>query len=865
MKLTVKPFVLKSLAFAAALLLALPALRHAAGQTALVQPRIAGAIDGSARAPLAGSRPPRAAWSVDRGEVAGSMVVRGISLNLGRTAAQESALQALLAAQQQVGSAEYHQWLTPEQFAAQFGVADADIAAIEGWLEGEGFTVDGVSRGKNRITFSGTAAQVAAAFGAPLHNYRGADGTVHYAPSADLTVPAALSGLVAGVGNLSSFHPHAAVKVNPPVARPSFTSSLSGSHYVQPGDVAVIYDVKAAYSAGYTGVGQTIAVVGQSAVSSTDITNFESAAGLPSKVPTMMLVPGSGVSATNPDEAGDDVESDIDLEYTGGMAPGATIDFVYTGSNTNYGVFDALNYAVQQKLAPIITISYGECEPALGQTEYNTLNAILAQAASQGQTVIAAAGDDGSTGCYGEYSSSTSPGNYVLAVDYPASSQYVTALGGSEFLAADVAVGNTIYWAGTTSSSGDVVTSALSYIPEQVWNDDSATEGISSGGGGVSTFTPVPSWQQGVSVGGVALPSSTYRMVPDISLASSPSNAGYLYCSSDASYIDLSGSCSSGFRNPSGYLTTAGGTSFAAPIFAGMLALINQKLNNTTGQGVINATLYTLASNTTTYGKAFHDITSGGNECLAGANYCTTAGASGYLAATGYDEASGLGSLDLYNLLTAWPATTASTQSFTLSTTSATLTATPGTNVTTNVTVTPAGGFTGAVQFTVSAPSGLTSACYSLANATVTGTTAVTSTLTIATNQTSCATGFTTLASGAGTLKAAADRVPAGPGRSRTPASVPAAAAVAGLVLLGCLRRRSRGVVLLGLLAVLSVAGLVLSGCSNNSQGGSGSTTTTTTTTAGTTSAGSYTVTVTGVSTANTGIVASTSFTLVVN
>jgi len=343
----------------------------------------------------------------------------------------------------------------------------------------------------------------------------------------------------------------------------------------------------------------------------------------------------------------------LDLEYSGGIARGATILLVYVGNNSNYSVWDSINYAVDNQVGPIISTSYGDCETDLGSTNYSTLNAVLEQAAAQGQSVVAAAGDNGSTDCYG-YSDLTTTQQEALAVDFPASSQYVTGMGGTEFPSLDVSCSNTTYW--KSASGSDVISSALSYIPEQVWNDDSSSNGLSSGGGGVSAFTARPNWQSGVT----GISSGSYRLVPDVSLDASPNNAGYLICSSDSSATGISGSCSNGFRDSNDqYLTVAGGTSFDAPMFAGMIAIINQKVN-ATGQGVINETLYKLASDSNTYASAFHDITSRNNQCTAGSSYCSTSGESDYRATTGYDEASGLGSVDLYNLLLAWPTTTSS-------------------------------------------------------------------------------------------------------------------------------------------------------------------------------------------------------------
>ena len=382
---------------------------------------------------------------------------------------------------------------------------------------------------------------------------------------------------------------------------------------------------------------------------------------------------GTGSAAYS---SGDEAESDLDLEYSGGIAKGATIYLVYVGDDSNSSVWDSLEFAVDTRIAPIISMSYGACEPDLSSSEYATLEAIMEEGASQGQSIIAAAGDDGSTACYADVTSSTTTittEEKELAVDYPASSAYATAMGGTEFPSADVSSSNTTYW--ESASGSDVISSALSYIPEQVWNDDSATAGVddgaeyalSAGGGGTSTLTAMPSWQSGVT----GITSGSYRMVPDISLDSSPNNAGYLYCSSDTTATDISGSCSDGFRDENDeYLTVAGGTSFAAPIFAGMLAIVNQKTNSD-GQGLVNPTLYKLAADASTYASAFHDITSGNNECTAGSSYCFSAGESEYSATTGYDEASGLGSVDLYNLMTAWPASSSSSLEATTTTLSA--------------------------------------------------------------------------------------------------------------------------------------------------------------------------------------------------
>jgi subtilase family serine protease len=642
--------------------------------------RIKSEIDNSIRETIS-IVSPAAQSTNDIGNVPGSMALSGISIVFRRSSEQEARLQALIAAQQNPASPMYHKWLTPDEFAANFGMADSDIARVSDWLKQQGFTIGGIARSKTRIAFTGTVAQVNSNFGTELHYYS-IGGRKRYAPSRDISLPAALAPVVETVANLSSFRPKPHVRF-----RKNFTSSQSGSHFLTPKDIDTIYDITKAYDAGYMGIGQSIAIVGQSEVYVSDIENFQTAAGLTVKDPTLVLVPGSGSATVS---SGDEAESDLDLEYSGGIATGANIYFVYVGNNSNYSVWDSINYAVDTRISPIISISYGDCETELGSSNYATLNAILEQAASQGQTVVAAAGDNGSTDCFG-YTDLTTSQQEALAVDFPASSQYVTGTGGTEFPASEVSTSNTTYW--ESANGNDVISSALSYIPEQVWNDDSSLSSqssvtqLSAGGGGVSTLTPRPSWQSGVT----GIPSGSYRLVPDISLDASPDNAGYLFCSSDSSATGITGSCSNGFRDSNDtYLTVAGGTSFDAPIFSGMVAIINQKLNST-GQGVINSTLYTLAADSTTYASAFHDITSGGNECAAGSSYCSTSGESEYVAGTGYDRASGLGSIDFYNLLSAWPSTSSSSLDASKTTLSA-ATVSPGSGASDTVTITVSSG-----------------------------------------------------------------------------------------------------------------------------------------------------------------------------
>ncbi|NYF89359.1 S53 family peptidase [Tunturiibacter empetritectus] len=624
-----------------------------ASQTSFAQtpePRIKGAITGSSRAVLANSRTPRVRDAEDRGAVASNTPIPGITLVFKRSPTQEANLQELLAAQQNTASPLYHQWLTPETFATRFGVAAEDIAATQSWLTSRGFHIDSVSRSRDRITFSGTAAQVQAAFSTELHHYRTTEGEQHFAPAADLTLPAELVPVTAAVLHLSDFRPKPNVKIRP---HPDYTAAPTQIHYLGPQDITVMYDLNPLYQIS-SGTGQGLAVVGQSYVNLSEGVSYFRGNLAPGTVNiSTVLVPNSGVEATSP---GDEGESEIDLEYSSGIATNANIFLVYVGSNQNFDVFDALSFAITENIAPVVSISYGICEQLLSASELSQNNALFEEAASQGQTLVASSGDSGSTACASFPSSeATTAQQQALAVSFPASSPYVTAVGGTQMAPGTFTSGANSYWDGATSS--DVISSLLSYVPEVAWNEDSASNGIAAGGGGASTVFPRPTWQSAFP----GIPAGSFRLLPDIALQSSIDNPGFLFCTTDPSLADLQGltnSCANGLLGSNNKYTVAGGTSFAAPIFAGYIALLNGA-KNATGQGNVNTMLYTLASTPTTYATAFHDITSGTNACLPVAAVCSTPGQSNYAAATGYDQATGLGSIDFNALTKVWPASSA--------------------------------------------------------------------------------------------------------------------------------------------------------------------------------------------------------------
>jgi Pro-kumamolisin, activation domain/Bacterial Ig-like domain (group 3) len=669
----------------------------------VLKDRITQPIENASMTPIAGSLHPMAKTESDQGLADNTKVLGGVTINFQRTAQQEASLQALLQAQQDPGSPSYHKWLTPAQFGQQFGMTAADIAQVTAWLQQQGFTVTSTAASSNAIFFSGSVAAAERAFQTEIHNYS-VNGETHFANSTQISIPSALAGIVGSVRGLNDFRPKPRLQRSK--LSPHFTSGISGSHFLSPGDIAVIYDLNpltggVAASGPYTGKGVTLAVVGQTDIVPADITDFRAAAGLPTNDPTVFTVPGTTPpSAAAGAASGDLLETDTDLEWSGGVAPAASVVLV-----TSDNVFSSLQYAIQFPIngitIPIISQSYGECESGLSTSDWMTIDGFLAQSNAQGQTIFLAAGDTGAADC----DNSTNPNSPIisatqgLAVDYPGSSVYVTDVGGTEFMgdgtAAAPQTGAGTYW--SANGSNDVVTSAKSYIPEMVWNDTTFSinngGGFSAGGGGASALFKKPSWQTGVP----GIPADGFRDVPDIALDASVYHDSYLVCSqtlTDGSPNTYVSSCQSnsfrlsdpGQQDDQTFAVTAGGTSFAAPEFAGLLSIIEQKVASGGGLGNINPSLYKLASNATTYASAFHDITTGNNQvpCTTGSPNCPSGSnpVIGFVAATGYDQTTGIGTVDANNLATAVAALVTATG------TKTTLTASPGTSLAINEAVT---------------------------------------------------------------------------------------------------------------------------------------------------------------------------------
>jgi uncharacterized protein (TIGR03437 family) len=583
--------------------LVLPGL---AGIAAAASPdRIARPVDAREFSVVADTAHYLALPKFDRGPVDDAMPMDFLVLMFKPSAAQQAGLDRLLSDQQNPASPLFRKWITPEEYADRFGLSPADHSKVAAWLHSEGFSLKQLARGRNWIAFGGTAGQVSRALHTAIHRFQ-VNGEEHYANTGDISVPAALSDVVSGVTGLNDFR----LTSNAMIARPTYNSG--SSHYLAPADFATIYDLTPLYQAGFDGTGQSIAVVGESDVSLSDLRAFRTENNLPANDPIMILYNGA-----DPGFNGAEIEGDLDLEWAGAIAPKATIYYVY-GSDA----ISALVSAVDGNIAPIVSVSYTGCEVGWRQGYWRT---VMQQGNAQGITIVNASGDSGAAGCdaQGEFASAT----LGPAVNFPPVLPEVTGVGGTAF-----AEGTATYWASSNSTS---LGSALSYIPETAWNESGAL-GLAASGGGASLFYSKPIWQAGPGV-----PNDNARDVPDISLSAAIHDS-YL-----VTYL--------------GSNVGVAGTSCSVQAFAGILALLNQYqvgkgFQKHAGLGNINPQLYRLAQSAPT---AFHDIISGDNmvPCAQGSPGCLS-GAYGYSAGAGYDLATGLGSIDANNLVTHWNAQT---------------------------------------------------------------------------------------------------------------------------------------------------------------------------------------------------------------
>ena len=698
--------------------------------------RVVAPVDEAQRVTLTGNVHPLAQARFDRGPAPVSHPTGRVMLVLRRSAAQQLALTQYLGDLQNPSSPNYHKWLTPAQYGAKFGISDNDLASVQSWLQTRGFTIEKVPQARNVIEFSGNFGQIQSAFHTSIHQLL-VNGESHFANMSDPQVPAALAPVVAGVGPLNDFHPKPPMitgpqgRFNTATQRidPAFTLSVSSTPYLfaDPADAATIYDtpntaLNANYTSGttYDGTGVSIGIGGVSDITTIpDIQNYRT--GFLGETTTNANLPTMVVDGTDPGLVpGWDSEALLDNEVSGGLAPGAKIYF-YTSADTDVssGMLNAIYRALDDNKVSILSLSVQACEVGLGNSGNQIILEGSEQAAAQGITVVVAAGDNGSAGC-DDFDTATAA-QYGFAVNGFASSPWVVAVGGTDFDA--LATNFSAYANATSNGTAPYWRTALKYIPENPWNDSTAVNttyqnnesvanvggsaNIVAGSGGVSSCVTQtnsgactagyskPSFQVGMT------PADTVRDVPDVSLLAANGQYQALWVLCSDSVTDGSSQPYTECDNTNGqfssgtYFGGVGGTSAAAPAFAGMLALVaeaNGSASDNYRLGQADFILYKLAQSK--YSTVFHDVVTGNNSvsCQSGSPNC---GANlfmlGYNAGANYDLASGLGSVDVNALVKNWNSAklTATATSLKLNGSTAAYTGVHGANVTFDVGVNP--------------------------------------------------------------------------------------------------------------------------------------------------------------------------------
>jgi subtilase family serine protease len=494
-------------------------------------------------------------------------IVRGpldVAFDVALAPSRQGALTRFIASLSDPASPNYHHYLSTAQFARRFGAASASVAAVRSYFAGYGLRVGTLSKGHVILHVAGSSANVARAFDTPLTVVRRRDGVLAAQFRAPATLPAIVAHDVAAVAGLSSVESvHAASVISHASshagaaacasasggasATSTTPNSLGGYTLLQQ---ARMYGLDAAYANGMTGAGQTIGVYELAPYQASDVSAFATCYGISPSVTSTLVDGGAGSTQSIENE-----EATFDVEEAVGLAPGARIQ-VYTGPNANSGPLDVYQKMADDNTATILTTSWGTCEadptgsPAAEQV-------IFEQMAAQGQTIIAAAGDDGSSDCASVPGvQTTSP-----AVDDPASQPFVTGVGG-------------------------LTVSNISPLTETVWNNGRH----GGGGGGASALWPRPSWQAGTGI----TAANTMRMVPDLSLMADPFTG----------FIEYFG----------GNWTDVGGTSIGSPLMSAITAVAAQSCG-TARLGFLNPSLYAMQA------TGFVDVTTGSNDLYGVGGY----------------------------------------------------------------------------------------------------------------------------------------------------------------------------------------------------------------------------------------------------
>jgi pro-kumamolisin-like protein/Big-like domain-containing protein len=679
-----------------------------AGQAPKAVPaRITQAVDNSVLFTSKGNVHRMARPEFDQGALPDSTRIKRMQLALKRSDDQQQALKQLMAEQMTKGSPNFHQWLTPQEFGAKFGPADADIQKITGWLGSEGFGDIKVSPSRLVIEFSGNVAQVRNAFHTEIHRFV-VNGETHQANTSEPQFPMALSPVVKGIVQLHDFRAKSMRRLKGPAMQgkmaasaqgfvPQFTGTNNDFFAVGPADFAKIYNIPATLD----GTGGKIAIVGFSQIDPADVDAFRTLFSLPAKNLNIVL------NGEDPGFNAEEGEATLDVQSSGAVAQKAQIDYIVT-EGTSSGdpllsdpLFLGAEYVIFNNTDDVMSLSFGVCELAVTQGTADVIDELWEEAAAQGITVVVSSGDNGSAGC-DDFNSETSA-QFGLSVNALASTPFNVAVGGTDF---DDVGNQAAFWNQNPGANGPGRLSAKGYIHEIAWNDSCAATATSanlttcttpdnivagSGGFSINPNHPKPDFQTGLLPSGLVPTDTDHRLVPDISLFASDgpdSLSFYIECQADAG-----ASCVPNGQGQFSFLGV-GGTSASAPSFAGILALVGQSEANAGRSrrlGNANLVLYNLASiganscnssATPLTGSAtcvFYDVTKGNNSvpCKGGAAADCSAATGGVLvtvngatktpaftaaagtgAVPGYDMATGLGTVNVANLATKWPTAT---------------------------------------------------------------------------------------------------------------------------------------------------------------------------------------------------------------
>ena len=643
-----------------------------------------------------GSTHPLARPEFDQGPVPDDFPVRRMLLMLQRPQEREAARQRFLREVHTPASPMFHQWVTPEEYGRQFGARDEDIQTVAAWLQAHGLSIARVTRSKTMIEFSGTAGQVREALHTEIHEYAAA-GKSFYANDREISVPLSIVPLIRNFAPLNTFPltsyvaqaGKAKFSRDGPGGAPAFTLTANNAPFyaLAPEDFATQYDLSPVYSAGTNGSGETIGIIGTTNVNLALVNAYRGLFNLPGDN-TQIVVdgedPGDGLAPN--------VEALLDIELSGAVAPNATVNFYVAGGQPfqNNLALAALR-AVEDDQASVLSLSYGECEPLLGDAGNQLWAGLWEQAAAQGQTVLVASGDTGAATCLNVIllGPNGTEETFGLTANGLSSTPWNVSVGGTDFYYSDYATGGSsisTLWNQTNDAN---LGSLKASLPEQPWSSalglnivpyftvldggsvvESGPVPSAAGGGAASncaqetprTVTslptciagyPKPVWQQGTGV-----PNDGVRDLPDVSLfaANGPNLSAWPICAEP-------GDCAGGATTT---VTLVGGTSTSTPAMAGIMALVNQKYGR---QGQADYTLYALAQQQS---GVFHDITLGTNDILCmipnpglpAIPNCTTLYSNPYFpnlyefgiyqAGTGYDQATGLGSVDANELISNW-------------------------------------------------------------------------------------------------------------------------------------------------------------------------------------------------------------------